>query len=300
MGGAATVALRVSSPADPGLAAWLGRGLDEAGGDRPSREPASLSVAAVDPGGETVGGAVGRLAWGWLHVELLWVAPAWRGTGLGSRLLRGMEDAAQGRGCTRAYLSTLAWQAPDFYRRHGYAPFAELPSFAGPHARFWLAKALTDGAPVAPLAHRIRAAALVFRGDGLLLVEHHDPARGVGWWSPPGGGVEGDEPIAECAARETREETGLAVTVGRLAYVQDLLVPEMGRRNAEFFLLCDDPGDALRPAPSPGARTLGVAFVSRGAMGGIRVLPGFLTDVLWQDREAGFPSVRMFRDATVD
>jgi 8-oxo-dGTP diphosphatase len=66
----------------------------------------------------------------------------------------------------------------------------------------------------APLAHR--TAVLVFmenlRGELLLLLRAKPPNLGV--WSPPGGKLEtalGESPF-ECAARETREETGVAAT----------------------------------------------------------------------------------------
>ncbi len=63
-----------------------------------------------------------------------------------------------------------------------------------------------------PLTHRI--AVLVFmenaQGELLLLLRARPPNLGV--WSPPGGKLEtalGESPF-ECAARETREETGVA------------------------------------------------------------------------------------------
>ncbi|MEV7777209.1 NUDIX domain-containing protein [Kitasatospora sp. NPDC088351] len=55
---------------------------------------------------------------------------------------------------------------------------------------------------------------LVDEADRVLLlkfrVDPDDPEGGHGWCTP-GGGVEGDESLAEAAARELREETGLSV-----------------------------------------------------------------------------------------
>ncbi len=69
-----------------------------------------------------------------------------------------------------------------------------------------------------PLAHRI--AVLVFlenpAGEHLLLLRAKPPNLGV--WSPIGGKLEtalGESPF-ECAVRETREETGLAIAPGEL------------------------------------------------------------------------------------
>ncbi len=287
------LSLDVSSTPDPTLASAISRALDADSARWMPRDGEAIVVTLRDRAGTLVGGLVAATAWRWLHVELLWVAERLRGQGHGSRLLAAAEERAITLGCTRAYVSTLAWQALDFYRRHGYRAFAEAPSFAAGHSRFWMAKTLAERAPAMPLVQRIRAATLVFRGEALLLVEHRDHARGVAWWSPPGGGVEGIEPIADCAAREALEETGLELRVGRLAYVMDLLVPDFGRRNAEFFFVADDPGGDPRQEQTADGRSNRVAFLSRAAMTAERVLPAFLTDTLWDDRASGFPTVRL-------
>jgi 8-oxo-dGTP diphosphatase len=54
--------------------------------------------------------------------------------------------------------------------------------------------------------------ALVLDGEQLLLVRAHGQRR----WTLPGGAVNRNEPLAETARRETREETGCEVEVERL------------------------------------------------------------------------------------
>jgi ADP-ribose pyrophosphatase YjhB (NUDIX family) len=44
-------------------------------------------------------------------------------------------------------------------------------------------------------------------------------------WRLPGGGLERDESLAECAQREILEETGIDVRVGRIAFLREWVVP---------------------------------------------------------------------------
>jgi GNAT superfamily N-acetyltransferase len=101
----------------------------------------ALTVTARGPGGLD-GGLIGETARGWLFVDMLWVDPAARGRGLGSRLLRAAEAEAVARGCRNAWLDTYDFQARPFYERHGYRVFGELAGYPNGHRRFFLAKAL--------------------------------------------------------------------------------------------------------------------------------------------------------------
>jgi ribosomal protein S18 acetylase RimI-like enzyme len=57
------------------------------------------------------------------------VAPEHRSRGVGSRLLLDFEARARARGCSVFYLTTLSFQAPDFYRRHGYDVLARIAGY---------------------------------------------------------------------------------------------------------------------------------------------------------------------------
>lgn len=85
-----------------------------------------LASFATDPAGRVVGGAVGR-TWGrCCELQQLWVESDCRSAGVGSRLLQLFEESARGRGCDVFYLTTLSFQAPEFYRKHGYTSLAEI------------------------------------------------------------------------------------------------------------------------------------------------------------------------------
>jgi GNAT superfamily N-acetyltransferase len=129
----------------PEQSAWgiIGRGIahyndQQAGDDQAQR----LCFALFAPDQEIVGGVVAAIFWDWLYIDLMWIKDELRGRGYGSRLLTLAEDEARRRGATNAYLDTFSFQAPDFYRQHGYEVFGELADFPAGHQRYFLAKRL--------------------------------------------------------------------------------------------------------------------------------------------------------------
>ena len=79
-----------------------------------------LTVSVRDDDGELLGGLSG---WTWgtcAGVGMFWIREDARRSGWGSRLLAAAEDEAVARGCEQMVLSSFTFQAPDFYRRHGY------------------------------------------------------------------------------------------------------------------------------------------------------------------------------------
>jgi GNAT superfamily N-acetyltransferase len=97
--------------------------------------------------GEVLGGLLGGIWGGWLQINILWVAEAFRGVGWGGRLLAGAEDYARERGCTGVSLDTFSFQARPFYEHHGYTVFGALADCPPGHQRLFLQKRLgpSDG-----------------------------------------------------------------------------------------------------------------------------------------------------------
>lgn len=88
-----------------------------------------LAVTAALPTGEIVGGAMGR-SWGaCCELLQLWVHPDHRRAGTATRLLQEFEEMGASRGCHTFYLTTLSYQAPEFYRKRGYAALAEISGY---------------------------------------------------------------------------------------------------------------------------------------------------------------------------
>lgn len=104
---------------------------------------APLAVTLEDaPGGRIIGGLWGETYYDWMFVELLFVPEAWRGEGLGARLLAAAEEEARGRGCRHAWLDSYSFQAPGFYRKQGYEVFGTLPDYPRGIERLFLCKRL--------------------------------------------------------------------------------------------------------------------------------------------------------------
>ncbi|WP_081983134.1 GNAT family N-acetyltransferase [Streptacidiphilus albus] len=102
-----------------------------------------LAVLLRDPQTHRVlGGLTGRTSLGLLFVDLFHLPPELRGSGLGSEILRQAEAEGRRRGCRRAVLYTISFQAPDFYRRHGWEVFGEIPCDPPGTSRVFLSKNL--------------------------------------------------------------------------------------------------------------------------------------------------------------
>ncbi len=65
----------------------------------------------------------------WFYISDLWLNEAYRNDGIGSKLLSMIEDRAKKEGCEYIYTYTISYQAPNFYKKHGYKVFGELENW---------------------------------------------------------------------------------------------------------------------------------------------------------------------------
>ncbi|MEU6476033.1 N-acetyltransferase [Streptomyces sp. NPDC047017] len=109
----------------------------------PAAHEVPLHVWALDESGDLAGGLVGHTWTSWLHVTYLWVDARHRGAGLGSRLLRRAERTARDRrDCAAVRLETWDFQAPEFYRGHGYEVVGVIPDYPPGLTEYTLVKRL--------------------------------------------------------------------------------------------------------------------------------------------------------------
>jgi ribosomal protein S18 acetylase RimI-like enzyme len=133
---------RVLKPLDDYNEAMIGRGHSES--------VRSLSILRREGG--LVGGLVGVAYWDWLHVDLLYLPPEWRGGGAGARLMAYCLGVAARHGLEGVWLHTLSVQAPGLYRKQGFQEFATLPDHPVGHADHYLLRRMrgADTRDVAP------------------------------------------------------------------------------------------------------------------------------------------------------
>ncbi|MGY3061972.1 GNAT superfamily N-acetyltransferase [Streptomyces sp. TE3672] len=102
-----------------------------------------LAVLVRDPGTHRViGGLTGRTSLGLFFVDLFFLPPGLRGSGLGGEILRQAENEARARGCRSAVLYTITFQAPGFYRKQGWRLLAEVPCDPPGASRVFMTKEL--------------------------------------------------------------------------------------------------------------------------------------------------------------
>jgi GNAT superfamily N-acetyltransferase len=134
----------VTDEPDAGHVALISDGLNELNVQRTGLDDRrALAVLVRDPGTErVVGGLTGHTSLGLLFVDLFYLPPTLRGYGLGSEVLRQAEQEARRRGCRTGVLYTISFQAPDFYRKHGWRDFGEVPCDPPGTSRVFMTKEL--------------------------------------------------------------------------------------------------------------------------------------------------------------
>jgi len=78
--------------------------------------------------------------------------------------------------------------------------------------------------------------AVIVRRGGRVLLTKRAGSHGAGTWAPPGGHLDIGETFEDCAARETREETGVVIADVRFRAVTNDIFPDVGKHYATIWM----------------------------------------------------------------
>ncbi|HBI91930.1 MAG TPA: N-acetyltransferase [Terrisporobacter glycolicus] len=104
------------------------------------KNPRDLGIYLQDEEGQKIAGLIGNTHGNWLSIKFLWVSEEMRGQNIGSDILSQAEKTAKERGCKYSFLDTFSFQAPEFYRKHGYKEVFVLENYPVTGKRHYFTK----------------------------------------------------------------------------------------------------------------------------------------------------------------
>lgn len=139
--------LSLTDAPDHKAQAVIGQGLAEYSAAQAGyRDARPLAVLVSDPQTQAViGGLLGRTSMGLLFIDLFFLPESLRRQGIGGRVIETAEEEAVRRGCSRAVLFTVTFQAPGFYERRGYQVLGRIECDPPGHTRICMTKKLGAG-----------------------------------------------------------------------------------------------------------------------------------------------------------
>lgn len=106
----------------------------------PPYEP--YNVLLKDQNNKIVAGIITRMYLKSMYVEVFWIEEHYRRKGIGTELLKKVENHAKEVGCTFIHLDTFSFQAIDFYKKFDYSIFAVIEDYPDNIKRYYLKKYL--------------------------------------------------------------------------------------------------------------------------------------------------------------
>ncbi|WP_340016329.1 GNAT family N-acetyltransferase [Paenibacillus sp. FSL K6-1318] len=103
-----------------------------------------LNFNIKNEAGEIVAGVLSTLCWNWLELDILWVDSDQRHRGYGSQLLLEVERIAREKSCDFIMLNTFSYQAPEFYKKHGYQLITTIKNAPTGHCHYYFKKDLNQ------------------------------------------------------------------------------------------------------------------------------------------------------------
>lgn len=144
---------------------------------------------------------------------------------------------------------------------------------------------------------RLATRALILLEDRLLLVNAYPGGRSD-LWCAPGGGAEVGQSLPANLIREVHEETGLTVTVGAPALINEFHDPATGFHQVDIFFRCTvTQGSIDTTWKDPGRVVTERRYFSRSELdlGRIRFKPDSLAQAAWGEGLTYDPLERLVR-----
>lgn len=161
----------------------------------------------ISNGDAFIGAIVVQVFWGQLHIKYLFVEENYRSQGIGKELMNHALEFGKKRGCQFAFVETMSFQAPDFYRKMGFTIEFSRPGYAANTSFHYLKKSL-DGTSVPKKITRTGVYGVAMEKGKILAVRQK---RGpyAGKLDFPGGGIEFGESAEQALRREFAEEVAM-------------------------------------------------------------------------------------------
>ena len=136
------------------------------------------------------------------------------------------------------------------------------------------------------MQHRLAAGVIVEDQGRILMVRHVLPGK-YDFWVAPGGGVQGTEELAAAAIREVREESGIHVEVDQIAYIEELIQPDL--RQCKFWFTGRMIGGALNAQGQDAVaeHITEAAWLTLSEIQAKQVFPPVLVSRYWEDKAKG-------------
>jgi GNAT superfamily N-acetyltransferase len=108
----------------------------------PTLDNHDYAVLLKDEAGVPVGGLIGLSRWRGFLIDILALSKPLRGQGWGKVLLDKAETEARRRACHYLRLETYAFQAKNFYEKHGFEVFDQIEGPAPHYPHYFMMKRL--------------------------------------------------------------------------------------------------------------------------------------------------------------
>lgn len=75
-----------------------------------------------------------------LYIDVLWCNEKYRKQGIGTKIITMIDSVAKNKGLPKIFVDTYAFQAQDFYKKHGFYCIGTVPEYMLGHDRIFMRK----------------------------------------------------------------------------------------------------------------------------------------------------------------